>query len=177
MCWLIHVVSLALWSGGAVFFTFLAAPRIFGYLHHELPSHPLPGLHGVDADVGLRLAGNTVGTIFPVYFVSQVVLGVLAVASGVVLARSGRRLDKIRCACVAVALAVVAVHSLTVYPHSAGVLAQHYQAKDGGDEPKAAELRRTFGIWHSVSQGINLVTIVLVVVSLGLAAVSVRRDE
>jgi hypothetical protein len=172
----LHVLSLALWCGGAVFFSFLAAPRIFGYLRDQLPHATPPGLEGVDDAMGLRLAGNTVGAIFPAYFAGQVVLGVLAVAAGAVRARGGLWLDKIRCACIAAALAIVSLHALTVYPHSVRELAEHYQAKDGGDEPAAAALRKTFGMWHGVSQLLNLVTIALVVASVALVGVVVRRE-
>jgi hypothetical protein len=71
-----------------------------------------------------------------------------------------------------VALSIVTLHALTVYPHSTRILDEHYQAADAGDAAEAASLRKTFGMWHGVSQMLNLVTILTVVVALVLAALS-----
>jgi hypothetical protein len=157
---------LGLWAGGGLFFSFVAAPRIFAYLRDELPSEPPPEFRGLNSEIGLRLAGNTVGAIFPTYFASQIILGVLAVSSGFVLAKQGRRLGKVRCALAFAALAIVSIHAATVYPRSVRVRDSHYAAKAAGDEPKAIELRKTFGMWHGASQVLNIVTLLLVVAAL-----------
>ena len=168
----VHLLALALWGGGAAFFSFLTTPRIFGFLRDSLPAAPPPGVEGITADVGRRLAGDTVGAIFPTYFAAQIIAGLLAVASGWLLARAGSRVAKVRFLLAAAALVFVTVHAFTVYPRSTRVLNEHYRAADAGDEPRAAELRQTFGILHSVSQTINLATILLVVSALGLAGLS-----
>jgi acyl phosphate:glycerol-3-phosphate acyltransferase len=165
------VVSLGLWAGGAVFFSFVAAPRIFSYLRDELPSEPPPGVHGLDSEIGLRLAGSTVGEIFPTYFAAQIGLGVIAAGAAFVTVRRGSSVTTWRCALTAGALAVVTIHSFTVYPRSVRVLDEHYETKAAGDEPRAKELRKTFGMWHGISQSLNVVTISLVVVALMLAGV------
>ena len=173
----VYLVSLALWCGGSVFFSYLAAPRIFSYLQDQLPSHPPPGVQGLTAAVGRRLAGDTVGAIFPTYFLSQIGLGALAVASGLRLAWGRRRLEKIHCGLAIAAFAFVSLHSVTVYPHSVRVLDQHYQAQEAGDEPKATELRKMFGMWHGISQSLNLATIVLVVAAVILAGIAMRDTK
>src|SRR3990172_1093532 len=104
---ILHVVSLGMWGGGAFFFSFLTTPRIFDFLRDRLPDDPLPGVTGITTEVGRRLAGDVVGQIFPVYFAWQIGLGAVAVATGIILARSGSPLAKIRLALAAAALALV----------------------------------------------------------------------
>ena len=174
LCKLVHLVSLALWGGGASFFSYLTTPKIFSHLRDQLPLSPLPGVQGLTAEVGRRLAGDVVGTIFPIYFTFQAITGVLAVAAGVLLARHGQRLDKIRCGLVAVALGLVLFHVATVYPRSVRILDESYQAQDGGDSRNAEELRKTFGMWHGVSQLLNFMTIALVIAALVLASLTLR---
>jgi hypothetical protein len=173
----VHLLALALWGGGAAFFSYLTTPRIFGYLRDHLPANPPPDLLGLTDEMGRRLAGDTVGAIFPTYFASQIIAGVLAVATGFVLARVGRRLEKLRCGLAIAALAIVTLHAATVYPRSVLVLDAHYAAQAAGDEPKAVELRKTFGMWHGISQSLNLVTICLVVAALVLAGIALRDPQ
>ena len=177
ICKVLHLVSLALWGGAALFFSYLTTPRIFSYLRDQLPTSPLHGLQGVTPDVGRRLAGDVVGTIFPTYFAFQVFAGVLAFAAGGVLARCGQRLEKVRCWLVAVALGLVLLHVATVYPRSVRILAESYQAQAAGDSPRAEELRKTFGMWHGVSQLLNFVTIALVIAALVLASLTLRGEK
>lgn len=167
----IHTVCLGLWAGGAVTFSFLAAPRIFSYLHGELPTNPPAGVSGISDEVGRELAGNVVARIFPWYFASQIACGVFATGAGIALARRGGRLDRVRAALVAAALLIVAAHAATVYPKSVVVLKEHYAARDRGDANAAQSLRASFGMWHGISQTLNVTTIALVVVALGLAGV------
>jgi hypothetical protein len=170
----IHLLALALWGGGAAFFSFLTTPRIFGYLRDQLPADPPPGLDGLTDELGRRLAGDTVGAIFPTYFVTQIIAGILAGVTGLVFANLGRRLEKVRCGLTIVALAIVSLHAVTVYPRSIRVLDAHYAAQEADDQPGAAELRKVFGMWHGVSQLLNLLTIGLVLAALVLAGVAMR---
>jgi hypothetical protein len=171
----VHVLSLALWAGGALFFSYCAAPIIFHYLRARLPTSPPPGLHGVTPELGRWLAGDLVGWIFPAYFVSQVAVGLLAVASGYVLARHEGRFERIRCWLAAAALAVLVTHAATVYRHSVRVLEQSYEAQAAGDLTRAEQLRKNFGAWHGVSQCLNLATILLVVGALVMVGLTLRE--
>jgi hypothetical protein len=169
-----HLLGLSLWGGSAAFFSFLTTPRIFSYLRDHLPANPAPGLDGLSYEMGQRLAGDTVGAVFPSYFASQIIAGLVVAASGLFLAMHGRWLEKVRCGLAIAALAIVSLHAATVYPRSVRVLDSHYAAQAAGDEPKAVALRKTFGMWHGISQLLNLVTIVLVVAALVLAGVAIR---
>lgn len=174
ICKVVHIVSLALWGGGTLFFSFFTAPRIFGHLRDHLPANPPPGVQGITTEIGRRLAGDAVGSIFPVYFGWQVLVGVLAAASGLMLAYSGGRLERIRCGLAAAALAIVILHVATVYPRSVQILEKSYQAQTAGDSAEAEQLRQTFGMWHGISQVLNLLTIVLVLAAVVCAGLSLR---
>jgi hypothetical protein len=167
-------VSLALWGGATLFFSFFTAPRIFGHLRDQLPANPPAGVQGITPKIGRRLAGDVVGSIFPVYFGWQVVVGVLAAASGLMLASSRGRLERIRCGLAAAALAIVIVHVATVYPRSVQVLERSYHAQATGDSAQAEQLRETFGMWHGISQALNLLTIVLVLAAVVCAGLALR---
>jgi hypothetical protein len=173
---LVRLLSLALWGGGTVFFSFVAAPRIFGYLRDELPATPPPGLDGLTHEIGRRLAGETVGAIFPAYFASQIIVGSLAVGSGVMLGWLGDRLARFRSVLPALALALVVSHALTVYPRSVRVLDAHYRAQDRGDEREAIALRSQFGMWHGISQTLNLFVILFVFASLIVLDLGCREE-
>jgi uncharacterized membrane protein (TIGR02234 family) len=172
------VVSLGLWAGGAIFFSFLATPRVFHVLRDRLPDDPPPGVTGMTPAVGLRLAGDTVGAMFPAYFAAQTAVGLAAVVAAYFARGAGRR-AKVVLALSAVALAIVTLHALTVYPHSTRILDEHYRAADSGDPALAASLRKTFGMWHGVSQMLNLGAIVAVLAALVLAALppTTTRDQ
>ncbi len=173
----IHELSLALWGGGAVFFSYLTTPRIFGFLRDRLPQAPPPGVEGLTAEVGRRLAGDTVGAVFPTYFAAQIVVGLFAAGSGIWLAWHGNKFDKIRAGLVLAAFLIVTVHSLTVYPHSVQILDSHYEKIAAGDMATATALRQSFGAWHGVSQLLNLVTIVQVIVALVMVTASESRHR
>jgi uncharacterized membrane protein len=172
-----HLLSLGLWAGGAIFFSFVAAPRIFAYLRDELPSNPPPGTSGLTSEIGRRLAGDTVGAIFPAYFTLQIIAGCLALATATLLIQGGERLAKLRTTLVAVALVAVAAHAITIYPQSVRVLAAHYRAADAGDGSEAAALRQQFGTLHGISQTLDLLVILIVVACLVLLANSRRHGE
>lgn len=172
---IVHVLSLSLWFGGGVFFSFVSAPRVFAQLGRELLARPVPGLTGVTAEIGNRLAGDVVGAVFPAYFVGQIIVGTLALTSGLVLSARTAQVGKLRLAIVGAALAIVLVHSLTIYPQSVRKLDEVYRVRDAGDSNKAAELRRTFSALHSVSQVLNLMTLTLAGVATGCVGAALPR--
>lgn len=159
----VNQLSLALWCGGTVFFSFVAAPRIFSFLRDRLPAEPLPGVSGVTSEVGRRLAGATVATIFPLYFAGQIVLGLLVFGTGLLLAQHGEPRAKLRNILIGLALAIVSVHAVTVYPKSSALRSAHYRSLDAGAVDDAAQLNRQFAIWHGVSQVLNLTVTLLAI--------------
>lgn len=171
---IVSLICLALWAGGTFFFSFLTTPKIFSMLRDRLPANPPAGLNGLTAETGRRLAGDLVGSLFPNYFGFQIVVGLCAVAAGTVLAWNGHRLERVRCAFTAIAFAVVALHATTVYPRSVSVLCETYQARDAGDNATADRLYQRFGMWHGISQVLNIATIVTVLAALVTAALSLR---
>src|SRR5439155_18194114 len=114
---MVHVLSLALWFGSAVFFTFVVALSIFNSLE-SLGDRPaeqrpdwLPLSANFDRSAGTRLAGETIAPIFPRYFAIQTVSGLLAFGSAVAFMRwePARRIHKIRFWLIALALLILAL--------------------------------------------------------------------
>ncbi len=140
----LHVLALSLWFGGGVFFSLIAAPRLFA---------TFPDSH---------LAGEAVGPMFPPYFTLQGACGLVAIATALAFARRepGRRVHTIRFVVLAVALAGV----LAGWPLVAKVaelrVARHT------DE----SLRAAFGMWHGISLLLNFVVLAFVGVGVALAA-------
>jgi hypothetical protein len=163
------VLTLGLWCGAGLFFSYAAAPQVFATLRDRLPSQPIPGVSGITPETGVRLAGQVVGAIFPIYFVAQGAVAVLALASAGLLMRQGAAGARIRVALIAGALFVLAVQGVAVYPRSVRVLESVHQAQDSGDSAGAAQLRRSFGALHGVSQLLNLTTLCLATAALGFA--------
>ena len=166
----VQLLGLSLWAGGTVFFSFAVAPNIFSSLEHELPVHPPPGWHWLSSESGRRLAGEIVGAIFPTYFCGQLIAGIVALATGCLLAWRGRP-GRIRLALILVATAMVLVQLAFVLPHSTALLDESYRTQDLGDKITAEDLRKNFGMWHGISQTLNLGTILLVLATIVLVGI------
>lgn len=69
----IHLLSLGVWVGTVLFFSFGVAPAVFGAFPAEQRAE----------------AGRVIGVLFPRYYVTNVVCGVLFAASAFLLARLG----------------------------------------------------------------------------------------
>jgi len=66
-----HLLSLVVWLGGMIFFSFIAAPSIFKVLPRET-------------------AGDVVGDIFPKYWVMGYVCGITAIITAILLSVQGK---------------------------------------------------------------------------------------
>ena len=170
-----HLLSLSLWGGGAVFFSFLITPRIFSFLRHEAAFGPPAGWLGTDEQAARRLAGDVVGAVFPGYFAAQIILGCLAVATAVLLAWHAGRLGRIRGHALLAALVIVCVHRFSLYPRTLQVRRTYYEALADGNRPLAMEHWGHFQTMHGISQAINLLTIVLLLLSVVLTGIALER--
>ena len=114
----LHVLALVVWVGEIVFFSFVAAPAIFGTLK--------AAESGLDPDKGAEVAGRVVGAIFPVYYRLGYACGAillitsLAMLSGA-LARNGWLLNS---GLVAVMLALTLYAGLVVQPRASALRPQ-----------------------------------------------------
>ncbi len=136
----IHLLSIVVWLGMLIFFTFLCAPSIFKTLPKET-------------------AGDVVGSIFPKYWITGYIASVLATAtliaiSSIRMAWPGWRLP------VLIAMTVISFYSgLRV-----GARARSIKAKirEGSDDMEA--LKRDFKKVHAVSAVLNITVITLGVI-------------
>ncbi|MCX7702197.1 MAG: glycerol-3-phosphate 1-O-acyltransferase PlsY [Gemmataceae bacterium] len=165
----IHVLSLSLWFGSNFFFSLIAAVLIFrtweGYA--EDPPTWLPGFSAFTKETGTRIAGATVGPIFPFLFALQGFCSLLALMTSLGFTRwePHRRLHRIR-------FAIVVLAALTVvagWPISRYVSTLREQ-RDSRDPSISALAKERFGPWHAVSLFLNFGTIGLTGVATSLAA-------
>ena len=171
----IHILSLGLWAGGAVFFSFGVAPKIFGYLQKEVPNNPPRELYKFSPESGRSLAGKIVGAIFPSYFAWQEIAGTVALVTGFLLAWRGRPPDRIRVILILVACACVLIQWTWVLPHSTALLDEMDHVQVRSHQVLEEQLRMRFHFWHGFSQSFNLMTIVAVVVALAMAGAGESR--
>jgi glycerol-3-phosphate acyltransferase PlsY len=150
----LHVLSLALWLGSTVFFTFIAAPLIFQSFEASSGK-----------EEGSRLAGIAVGPIFPPFFLLQGLCGLVAAVTAMAWARRPERVHRLRFVLAAAALATV----LVGWPIAQRV-AKLRTERSSADAVVAEPARQAFAGWHLASLGLEFVTILLVGVVTALAA-------
>jgi acyl-phosphate glycerol 3-phosphate acyltransferase len=142
---ILHVLALGLWVGGGVMFSFVVAPSVFATL--DAPR-----------------AGAVVTPIFPPYFAIQGVCGLIAVATAAGWARFGKLH---RCRFIILCLAMILV--LAGWPIVRAV-AELRDARYSPDTVIAEAARASFGTWHGISLGLNMLTLGLATLALSLAA-------
>lgn len=159
----LHVLALALWFGGGVFFSALAAPQLFATFKQFAASRPdwLPLSADLTKEQGTRLAGTAVGPLFPPYFTLQGACGLIALITALSFARlESNRVHRVRF----VVLAVALVGVLAGWPLVGKVaeLREAYYADES--------LRGAFGMWHGISLLLNYAVLALVGLATALAA-------
>ncbi len=169
----IHVLAMGLWFGGGFFFTFVAAVLIFQtwrtYGEMSFNERPiwLPVSATLDADGGMRIAGATVGPIFPFYFLLQGVCGLLALitALGFTRAEPSRRVHRIRFLVILAAVLTVIIG----WPLSQQV--SDLRAKRYDRDPAVAQQAKDdFTRMHLISLFLNFGTVGLTGIAMALAA-------
>jgi hypothetical protein len=169
----IHVLSMGLWFGSNVFFTFVVALVILKTWHsygqmtfNERPTW-LPFGGGFNEEAGTRVFGATVAPIFPFFFLIQGICGLFALitALGFSRAEPNRRLHRVR-------FMIILVAALTVI--AGWPLSQRLDRlrtdRYGQDSAVAKQAKEDFGRLHTYSLFLNFGTIVLVTIGTALAA-------
>jgi uncharacterized membrane protein len=135
----IHLLSIVIWIGALVFFSFLAAPSIFKVLPRET-------------------AGEVVGHIFPKYWITGYMASILALATLVIISFQQKGLPTARIGILVVMTLVTFYSGLVVGSKARAIKAEI----KGTEEPsKKTELREKFKKVHAVSSVLNLVVIIL----------------
>jgi acyl-phosphate glycerol 3-phosphate acyltransferase len=184
----LHVIALALWFGGAVFFSFVVAPVLFSSFEQLGERQPRPGwfpptplfARSDDAingpkEQGVRAAGHAITPMFHWYFVVQGVCGFIALATALPWARLGG-VHRWRLSLLLTALVLV----IAGWPLEMRIDALRTPRNQATEEylraPEPAlalnamkAARAEFGIWHGVSVMVNLAVIACVFAATVLA--------
>jgi glycerol-3-phosphate acyltransferase PlsY len=166
----LHLLSLGLWFGSSVFFSFVVALLLFrtfealGASPAERPPW-LPVAVDFDKEKGTRLAGIAISPMFTWYFLLQGACALVATATALRWAQSGLREHRMRFLVLLLALATVVVG----WPVAQKVNELRLARYDL-DSQLAEQARAAFAEWHLISLLLNMVTVLLVTMAMILAA-------
>jgi hypothetical protein len=147
-----YLLALGLWIGEVAFFSFVAAPGIFGVL-------------------GAGRAGDVVAVIFPRYYAIGMAAAGTSVATGILLGRRAAApgLWTTAVAVLAVGLAATVVAGAVVHPRAQRMRAAIHAA--GGQPGEDPAFRRT----HGAAMVLNATALVAGIVGLGVSAAALRH--
>jgi len=137
----IHLLSIVVWIGSIVFFSFIGAPAIFRTLDRQA-------------------AGDVVGAIFPKYFMLWQVCSVLSILTLLHVGFVTGFSSSVKVGLVILALmgGITAYSSLVNGPQAREVKTQ---IRTETDEVKKEELKKKFGRLHGISMVLNIATLIL----------------
>lgn len=195
---ILHVLSLGLWFGTVIFFSFVVGLNLFATFESVAAAPPaerevwFPMWNAYDGpspdpvfpeplrkEQGTRAAGVALGPLFHWYFGIQTVCAVLAAAT--VLAWRRMDVGRIHTARAGVLLAALITVALGWWllrvvedlreprNRTFDAMVLHWPPRDE-DVRAAVEARQAFVRWHLVSLGVNMATVVLVTIAMAQAA-------
>lgn len=134
-----HLLSIAVWIGSIVFFSFVGAPSIF-------------------KAVDRKTAGDIVGVIFPKYYTLGYVCSLISLASLAFMGFASGFTQPLKYGMAALVVmgALTLVSGAFIAPKAKDVK-QMIRAET--DEAKIADLRGRFGKIHAISASLNLLTL------------------
>ncbi len=137
----IHLLTLVIWIGSVIFFSFVAAPSIF-------------------KNFDRKMAGDIVGTIFPKYFMLNGISGIAALLTlswiGFVDGFAGN--VKTGIYILLVMICVAGYSGIYNGPKARGIKAEIRQTEDPA---KVEVLRKSFGKLHGISMALNIFNLIL----------------
>lgn len=195
---ILHLLTLGLWFGTAIFFSFVVGLSLFGTFEglaakdssqremwfptwevYDFPS-PDPALpQPLRKEQGSRAAGAALAPLFHWYFGIQAVCAVLAAATALSWRRMGvGRIHAVRAGFLLAALVTVALGwwLLRVVEDYREPRNRTFDAMVSHSPPRAedvraaVEARQTFARWHLYSLGVNMLTVLLVTIAMAQAA-------
>jgi len=195
---ILHVLTLGLWFGTAIFFSFVVGLNLFGTFGRVAAEPPaereiwFPMWDAFDGpspdpafaeplrkEQGTRAAGVAIAPLFHWYFGIQAVCALLASATALALRQKGvGRIHAIRATVLLTALITVALGWWLEHvvedlrgPRNSTFDAMVRQSTPHVEDVRAAvEARKEFARWHLASLGLNMVTVVLVTIAMAQAA-------
>jgi acyl-phosphate glycerol 3-phosphate acyltransferase len=166
----LHVLAVGLWFGSTVFFL-IATLVVFQTFESlgtsaDRPSW-IPVPRDFDKETGTRLAGVAVAPLFDWYFPLQIICGLLAALTGLTFSQAepDRRVHRLRNGVLLLAMAAVVI-GWPIADYVGELRLERYSL----DETLAQAAKAAFGAWHGISLLLNMITIVLVTLTMALAA-------
>mgnify|MGYP000323124357 CR=1 FL=1 len=144
----IYLLSLSLWIGALIFFSFIAAPAIFKTLPHET-------------------AGDVVGNIFPKYYQLGCLCAVLSLGSLALLSAQSNAWHEVRIMVLAF-MTLITFYSAFVIGPKVRQLKTTLRAMK--NQPAYAEKSKRFSRLHGFSMVLNLLVLIAGIVLLFLTA-------
>ncbi len=135
----IHLLSLVIWIGGMIFFSFIAAPSIFKALPRET-------------------AGDVVGGIFPKYWLMGYLCSLTALATIIILSYMDRSYSLARVGLLVLMTALIFYSGLVVGANAREVKAQIRMVEDAS---KKEILKSEFNVLHKRSTILNIAILIL----------------
>lgn len=135
----IHLLSVAVWIGALVFFSFFAAPSLFRVLSREA-------------------AGEAVGSIFPKYWMIGYAGGVLGLSSLLVISFLEKSFPALRIALLVLMTALTFYNGLSVAPRAREA---KLRVRIVQDEPAKEAITVEFKRLHRVSSVLNAAVIIM----------------
>lgn len=135
----VHLLTLCVWVGGIVFFSFIGAPAIFKNLPREM-------------------AGAVVGAIFPKYWIMGYVCSLTLLATLIYIVKGNFDAFKVQIGILAVAVALAFVSGMVIGAKARDIKAQ-MNAEQNTEKREA--LHKDFGKMHGISALVNVAVLAL----------------
>lgn len=147
-----HLMSLIVWIGTIIFFSFFGAPSIFKILEREV-------------------AGDVVGDIFPKYWMIGYICSPIAVGTLLFLKKSGAGNTISRIILLSLMLITVYCSGLIVGTKAKSIKAEMRAIEDVA---KKEEMRKNFMKIHGISMAMNLSVLIMGIVVIFMTAYYVK---
>ena len=137
----VHLLSIIIWIGSVIFFSFVATPSIFKTFDR-------------------KVAGDIVGAIFPKYFMLTEAAIFVALATLIFAGLKTGMTGAIKVGLVLLvsALLVASLSGFYVGPKAREV---KMESRAATDETKIAELKKSFGKLHGISMALNIFNLLI----------------
>lgn len=136
-----HLLSMAIWTGSMIFFSFIGAPAVFKALDRQT-------------------AGDVVGEIFPKYFAMGIICCLIAIVTLAMMGKMTGYTSEVRIGLgILLVMACLASYSGLVNGPQAREVKRLTRIEQ--DTVKKEELRKQFGKLHGISVMVNLTTIAM----------------
>lgn len=157
----LHLVSLALWSGAVVFFSFFVALPTIDSMK-RLAQSTGNWLKLTTEQQGTRLAGEFLDVVFSRYFPFQCICGLMALLTACWWWNTPGWLGKMRVILIALACSGAAVNYFVLAPHVHELRTQRYSE----DKQVADAANAAFGKAHNYSLIIDMAGLLCVLIAL-----------